>query len=150
MGCSSTKEFRLNSPKTVQRIEAGTDPVVDHARAWIAAKDAQDVLIMNWQDAEHRLSIRIKPMKIGFAQAVRGDLREARSMRYLMRRIKAADRELDRSAAQIALMQPTTSLGALAKIEMALRIQQPTNLEERSWALLDSGAKELRKLLIGG
>jgi hypothetical protein len=43
---------------------------------------------------------------------------------------------------------PSDSLaGALAKIEMGLRIQEPHDGEEGAWELLNGGFRELRKQL---
>jgi hypothetical protein len=124
-----------------------SDPVVGNVRAWIAARERQDVMVKRWQSAEHRLSIAARDSELSFASAVDGDLPDAKLMRSLMRQIKSADRDLGRSAMEIAAMRPTTPLGALAKIDMALRIRQPTNDDDHAWMLVDSATVQLRELL---
>jgi hypothetical protein len=124
------------------------DPVLGKVRAWIAAKDAQDRLVRDWQDLERRLCDRIRPLSMTLTRACRSGLPEARAMRALMRRIKAADRKLDRDAAQIVLMRATTQAGALAKIEMGLRLQEPLDCDEYAWALIQAGFEQLRALAL--
>jgi hypothetical protein len=149
MANAPTQNVRLRAGKKRKRSRASSaDPVVSQVRNWIAARDAQDALKRKWQDAEHCLSIRIGPLRMTLMEAASGDLPEARTMRGLMRRIKAADRKLDSAARQIVRMQPASASGALAKIEMALRILAWMDSREHAYALLHGGVERLRKLLL--
>jgi hypothetical protein len=136
-----------SSAPTAHSSPKQCDPVTIRVRQWAKAKDAQDELVRQWQEAEDQLCPKIRPLQISLTAAVRGRLPEAKLMRALMRKIKAADRKLDRAAARIVTMRATTPAGALAKIEMGLKIQEPLDCEEYSWALLQCGFEELRSLL---
>jgi len=78
---------------------------------------------------------------------LRSGLPEARELRALTRKLNAAERKLERSATRIAQMRATSGQGALAKIEMGLKIQAPQDCEEMAWALIKGGADELREVL---
>lgn len=123
------------------------DPVIAKVRSWVAAKEGQDALVRRWQDLENRLCDKIRPLGRGLTQASRSALPEARQMRTLMRQIRLADRKLDRAAGRLILQRAKSPEGALAKIEMGLRIQEPLDCEEHAWALLQSGFEELSLLL---
>lgn len=144
---AAAKAYRTNAGKTSKPRLGESDPVIELVRDWIAARDRQDAVVRNWQDAEHRLFIKAKASKIALTQAVDGDLPDAQLMRSLMRQIKSADRQLERSAARIIAMRPTSPAGALAKIEMALRLQQHSINEDHAWALVNSATAHLRTLL---
>ncbi len=116
-------------------------------REWIAQKEAQESLVRRWQDLEHRLCEKIRPLGMGLTAAVRSGLPEARAMRMLMRRIRTEDRRLDRAAASIVLMRSSTIEDALAKVQLGLRIQEPLDCEEYSWALMRDGFERLRELI---
>lgn len=123
------------------------DPVLEEISAWLTKKDAQDALQREWQDAESRLLLTMKPLGMSLNQAIRARHPEAVRMRTLMKQIRALDRRLARAADRIVRMRPTTPRGALAKIEMALRIQEPQGCEEYSWALVEGGFARLCELI---
>jgi hypothetical protein len=129
-----------------QRASAG-DPVIAKARGWIVAKESQDALVRQWQDLESRLCERIRPLGLGLTQASRSALPEARQMRSLMRKIRLVDHRLDRAAGRLVPLRAKSPEGALAKIEMGLRIQEPLDCEEYAWALLRGGFEELSSFL---
>jgi hypothetical protein len=122
-------------------------PLQRQVHAWIAVKDARDVLVRGWQDTEDRLRVIAKPLGMTLVQAMQDDLPEALTMRRLMRRIRAADRQLGQMAAKIVLMQPTSQLDALAMLEMALRIQHPLVCQAHAWELMNCGVGYLRDAL---
>jgi hypothetical protein len=57
------------------------------------------------------------------------------------------DRALNHAGSDLISLRSQSVEGALAKIEMSLRIQKPLDCEEHAWALLASGFEELSSLL---
>ncbi len=147
MANAFVKPYRRDGRKRPKSCAGPNDPVIDLVRDWIAGRDRQDAMVRSWQDSEHRLSIEAKASKITFTQAVDSDLPDAQLMRSLMRHIKPAERQLERSAARIIALRPTSPAGALAKIEMALRLQQHTINEDHAWALVNCATAQLRTLV---
>lgn len=123
------------------------DPVADGAREWIDLLNRQDALVRSWQEAEHELFKRARSLKISLSEAAQGDSPEAKSMRSLSRRIKLADRELARAAANLAAMQSTSIAGSIAKLEMALRMRGTSLDDEPAWTLVSRAAAHLRQLM---
>lgn len=121
------------------------DPVLHATERWLCARVATDALTFRWQKLETQLFKRCK--HLGLTRALRSGLPEARELRALTRKLNTAERRLERSAAQIAQMRATSGEGALAKIEMGLRIQEPQDCEEMAWVLIKGGADELREVL---
>lgn len=123
------------------------DPVVELVQEWMARQDAADALTHEWQRLEHQLSLRIKPLGIGMTEASRRGFAEVRRMRRLDKRIAESERRLRRVTERILPLRARSIEGVAAKIEMGLRIQEPLDCEEFSWALLKSGFEELREIL---
>ena len=123
---------------------ARPDPIVAAVAAWMADYDAREVMIRTWQAWENALCEKIRPMGMNLTQAGRSGLPEARAMRALDGKIKIAGKKLDRAAGRIALMRPTSAHGALAKIELGLKIQGPYDWEDLAYALISDGCAELR------
>lgn len=124
------------------------DVTLDRARRWMSTKDAQDALVRKWQDLEHSLSLRIKPLGLDLEKAAHSDLSEARTMRTLMRRIEDHDRSLNQQMRRLARNRAVSLAGTLAKIEVALRMSSPAACEEDVWALVASAAHDLRELAL--
>lgn len=127
-----------------------SDTALARAKRWMSIKDTQDVLVKRWQDLEHALSIRIKPLGLNLEEAVHSDLDEARTMRTLMRRIEDHDRSLNQQMRCLARHRAASLAGTLAKIEVALRMTCPAVHEEEIWALVASAAHDLRELALTG
>lgn len=124
------------------------DPVVAKAAAWMAAYDAREALLREWQDQETALFAKVKAANISVDRGMRSQMPEARAMRALDRRIKAARKKLDRDAGRIVLMRPTSAQGALAKIMVGLRIQGPYDWnDEIVEALVQDGCEQLALML---
>lgn len=123
----------------------GADATSIAVARWHAERAAADELALRWQRLETQLIKRASPLSL--TRALRSGLPEARELRALTRKINAAERKLEVSAARIAKMRATSGQGALAKIEMGLKIQCPQDCEEMAWALIKGGADELRQLL---
>lgn len=125
-------------------IASKPDPIVAKVAAWMADYDAREAMIRRWQDWESALCEKARPMGMNLTQAGRSGLPEARAMRALDGRIEVASKKLDRAAGRIALMRPTSAHGALAKIELGLKIQGPYDWEELAHALISDGCADLR------
>lgn len=125
---------------------AKADPVIAKVCEWMAARDAHDALGLEWQKQEKQLLAKTRGA-MNMTQAARTKLAEARAMRLLDKRIAADWKRLKRAAGRIVLMRPTTTAGALAKIEMALRIQGPYDWEDYAYALMQDGYEQLRDRL---
>lgn len=115
------------------------DPVLPLARVWIAERAEADALMARWSELECKLPVSL----IG---AKHSDVPEARGMRAIDRRLKRLLVKLGRDAERIAPMRALTRAGALAKIEMALAILEPVDVEEHSWALVAAGFDDLTRL----
>lgn len=122
------------------------DIIFDHVQRWATAKDGQDALVKRWQDLEDALSRRIGALQMNLEDAAQSDLFEARTMRILMRKIESYDRSLSRQAKRIVQLRSTSLTGALAKIEIALRMHYPAAGEEDKWALVVSAVQDLREI----
>lgn len=124
-----------------------SDPLCEAVRQWLAEKAEQSRLERQWQDQEHRLMEKCTASGVSFASACKGRSGEAQEMRLLMRQIKAIDHRLDIASQGILSMRASSAAGALALIELGLAIQEPLDCEEHAWALLRSGADQMRALL---
>jgi hypothetical protein len=115
------------------------DPVSGLARTWIAERKRADALMARWGDLEHELP----PGMLG----KRGrHLLQQKAMRVIDRELKQLFAKLNRDAERITRMQARSRAGALAKIEMALAILEPVDVEEHSWGLVNSGFADLTRL----
>lgn len=134
----------LTGLSTVSHAPA-LDPVTRAVAKWLCGRAEVDALALRWQRLETQLFKRCK--HLGLTRALRSGLPEARELRALTRKLNSAERKLERSAQQIAQMRATSGQGALAKIEMGLRLQEPQDCEEMAWVLIKGGADELREVL---
>lgn len=142
----AAKPGRAEAPPTAPT--SNPDPVVAKAAAWMAAYDAREALIREWQDQETALFAKVKAANISVDRGMRGGMAEARAMRALDRKIKTARKKLDRDAGRIVLMRATSARGALAKIMVGLRIQGPYDWnDEIVEALVRDGCEQLALML---
>ncbi|MDO8297449.1 MAG: hypothetical protein Q7T19_13540 [Caulobacter sp.] len=121
-----------------------TDPLVALVKTWIADREAASALLIEWGRLEHWQSLACTATSPG--QARRGDFSETREMRTIDRRHERLRRKLTRAAERIIATRAITVEGALAKIEMALKILEPMDCEEFSWGLIQGGFDDLRAL----
>ncbi len=136
------------APATTAPASTEADPIVAKAAAWMAAYDAREALVLEWQDHETALFAKVKAMNISVDRGMRSDMAEARAMRALDRKIKAQRKQLDRDAGRIVVMRPTSAQGALAKIMVGLRIQGPYDWnDEIVEALVQDGCEQLALML---
>lgn len=127
--------------------EEWPDPLIARVAGWIAARDVADTVMHDWQRLETELFRKHGAMSP--REASRRGHEEGDQMRLLDVRYKALSRRLCREADRLAGARPLTPSGALAKIEMGLRIQQPLDREDCAWVLVSSGFTELRRLVRG-
>ena len=120
--------------------------MIAEVATWVGAKDAVEALEQEWRDLERRLAVKVRPLTIDLIEGGRSSLPEARAMRALTRKMRAADRELERVAERIALMRARSVAGALAKIELGLQIQGPYDWQDHALALVRGGVEQLRQL----
>jgi len=127
---------------------SNADPIVAKVAAWMAAYDAREALIREWQDHETVLFAKVKAANISVDRGMRSGMAEARAMRALDRKISASRKKLDRDAGRIVLMRATSAQGALAKIRLGLRIQGPYDWnDDIVEALVQDGCEHLALLL---
>jgi hypothetical protein len=128
------------------RLSEPSDPVIAKAAAWIAADAAIDAMTLEWQDLESQLFDKAAALRIKTEKACRSRLPEARAMRALDRKIRAGYRDLALSAGEISLLRSISVAGALAKIELGLRVQGPYDWQDHALELAEGGIAELRAL----
>jgi hypothetical protein len=132
--------------RTLKQSTTAENSILDRSKRWISAKDAQETLVKRWQDLEQALSLRIGPLGLDLEEAAQSNLSEAQTMRTVMRKIETYDRSLNNESRCIAQLRSASLTGALAKIEIALRLHYPAAGEENEWALVVSAARDLRDL----
>ena len=132
--------------RTVRARAPACDPMIAEVATWMGAKDAVEALEQEWRDLERQLSLKVRPLNIDLIEGGRSSLPEVRAMRALTRKMRAADRELERVAERIALMRARSVAGALAKIELGLQIQGPYDWQDHALALVRGGIEQLRQL----
>jgi hypothetical protein len=99
-------------------LSAGPDELAAKAAGWIAANERLTAMQLRWQ-----------------------------AMRALDGEIEETRRQLNAAAGEIRLVQATTIAGAIAKIELGLRVQGPFDWQDHARELLEDGIAELRGLL---
>jgi hypothetical protein len=135
------------------RAEAGTamsdpmsDPVVARASEWIAAYELAAAWEAEWRGLETRLFGRAAVLGMDCSLACRSGLGEARAMRALDRRIEAAYRKMQRVAGEAVALPAVSMAGALAKIELGVRVQGEFDWREHALELIRDGVGEVRRL----
>jgi hypothetical protein len=122
------------------------DPVIARAAKWIAACDLAAAMEAEWQGLETRLFERAALLKMKPLLACRSGLGEAKAMRALDRRIKAGYREMERLAGEAAATPAVSLAGAIAKIELGIRVQGEFDWRENALELIEDGVEEVRRL----
>jgi hypothetical protein len=122
------------------------DPVMARASEWIAACELAAAMEAEWRGLETRLFGRAALLKMDCSLACRSGLGEARAMRALDRRIEAAYRKMRRVAGEAAAQPAVSMAGALAKIELGVRVQGEFDWREHALELIKGGVEEVRRL----
>jgi hypothetical protein len=129
------------------QANAQLDPVVTLAAAWIAKHDKYEEIIFEWQRLEKLLFGRARANGVAIETAQRRKFPEAVAMKALDRQMNKAYGELERLAHRANLMRPTGAEGALAKVDLGLRVQGRYGWQPYALELLAGGAGELGRLL---
>jgi hypothetical protein len=132
-----------SSPPT----SAGPDELAARAARWIATDDRLTAMQLRWQHFEGLLFDKARQLKMSCEHACQSNLPEAQAMRALDNEIEATRRQQAMAAGEIRLMPATTIAGALAKIELGLKVQGPFDWQDHARELLEDGVAELRELL---
>jgi len=143
LGVSTALGALGETPAGVQTV----DEVFRLAERWVAAKAEQTALVRKWQRAETKFFAAFKAAELTYEDAYRRRWPEVRQMKALDREIKQLDRVLDGLAREIRRTPATTPAGALAKIEIALRIQDRIDFYTHAWELMSSGRDELKLMI---
>jgi hypothetical protein len=125
-------------------LAANSDELVVRAAEWIAADDHITAMELEWQDLESDLFDKAKRMRMSCAKARQSDLPEAQAMRALDIEIEKTHRRLEALAGEIRLLPATTIAGAIAKIELGLKVQGPYEWRDHAYELIEDGILELR------
>jgi hypothetical protein len=124
-----------------------TDDLTVQAAQWIVTEERVAAMQLKWQVFEGLLFDKARWMKMSCEMACRSDLPEAQAMRTLDSEIEATRRWLDASAQEIRITPATTVAGAIAKIELGLKVQGPYDWQDHARELLEDGIAELRSFL---
>jgi anti-sigma factor RsiW len=123
------------------------DPLVLANARWQAARSKVDAKTAEWQKLEHRLFAKARSRAMDFAAAGKSDLPEAKAMRALDRKIRRGYLRLAESAKRVRATRATSILGALAKIELGLKVQGLFDWKANAQELLEEGVMEARELI---
>ena len=123
------------------------DELVVRTAGWIARDEQLNVMQLRWQDFEGLLFDKARRMGMDCEQACLSDLPEAQAMRALDADIEETRRWLVAAGGEIRLTPATTVAGAIAKIELGLRVQGPFDWQDHALELLEEGIAELRGLV---
>jgi hypothetical protein len=125
----------------------GPDELVAKAAQWIATDDRLTTMQLRWQGFESLLFDKARRMGMDCDEACRSSLPEAEAMRSLDEEIEATRRRLVAAAGEIRQIPATTIAGAIAKIELGLKVQGPFDWQDHARELLEDGIAELRGMV---
>lgn len=137
------------APVPVHPIEiapSGECSLLARAAEWASADERLTSMQLQWQDYESAVFDKARRMKISCARACESNWPEAQAMRALDLQITAAYAQLEALAGQIRRMRATTISGAVAKIQLGLKVQGPYDWQDHAYELVEDGLVELRKL----
>lgn len=138
----------LSDPNGVVEAPMSTDPIVERARAWMAADKRCRGLEARWRDLESSLFCKAKQMDLDGELAVESDIPEAVAMRQLDVEIAELHREMDGFSGEAARLAAVTIEGAIAKIALGLMVQGPFDWRDHAYELVDGGLSEMRAFLV--
>jgi hypothetical protein len=141
-----TASAQAGSIRTPQSGEL-PDPVVAVAAAWIAKRQSLEAMIFEWQRLEKQLIKRAKTLDVAIDEARGRMFPEAAAMTALDRRMDRAHRVLETLARHASRLPAVGSEGALAKVDLGLRMQGRYCWQPYALELLERGAKELETFL---
>ena len=122
-------------------------PVVAHVDLWLAQHAELERMEDQWHVLEGALFDRAAALKISVVRAEKRKLPEARALRSMGRRIRGTLKRLESEAARISDLRATSVEGAIAKIDLGLRVQGPFDWRPSALELLEDGLAELRRFI---
>lgn len=125
----------------------GQDMVIVRAAEWIAKDRELTSMHLRWQDLECGLFDKAKRKKISCERALQSNMPEAQAMRTLDAEISEAIRQLHDWASEINQIPATSVAGAVAKLELGVKVQGPQDWQSHARELLLGGIDELRNCL---
>jgi hypothetical protein len=131
-------------------LKIASDNLVEKAAEWIAADEHLTALELRWQALESQLFDKARRMKMSCDKATRSNMPEAQAMRAIDREIEDIHRRLAASADEVSQTPSATIAGAIAKIELGLKVQGPYDWRDHAQELLENGIAELRAIIRDG
>lgn len=125
---------------------AAPDPLIARAAEWIAANDRLDALSVEADDLQGHVFDKARALGIRGDVACRSNMPEARAMRMMKRDLVDGYRDLEQLAGDIREMRAISVAGALAKIQLGLKVQGEFDWREHALELAEDGIAELRQL----
>jgi len=122
------------------------DPLIAKAEAWIAQRQHVDALTLKWGRLETQVRVKAGNIGVEMDAALARRFSEARAMRALDRRIEVAYRDLEGLAEEAKSMRAVSVEGALAKLDLSMRIQGPYSWQDHARELAEGAIAELRTL----
>lgn len=132
------------SPTT--RIGDQRDPVVTMAAAWIMKRQVLEEMIYEWQRQEKQLFKKAKLLNVMIDDACGPRFPEAAVMKALDRRMDRTYDVLETMAQNASRLPAITAEGALAKIDLGLRVQGRYQWQPNALELIECGVQELAEL----
>lgn len=130
----------------IQGEGALPDPLIAKAEAWIAARQRLDTLTLQWGRLETQVREKARKLDLDMDAARARQFPESRAMRVLDRRIEVAYRDLEGLTEESKSMRAVSVEGALAKLELSMRIQGRYSWQDHARELAEGGIAELRSL----
>jgi hypothetical protein len=136
------KASRQKVPKGGRR-----DPLVLASERWSAARSKLDAMEAEWQRLERQLFAKARSLAMDVATVRDSELREAKAMRALDRKMRKALSDLAASAARARSLRAASLGEALAKIELGLKVRGAFDWKPNARALAEEGVMEARELV---
>lgn len=122
------------------------DAVVTKAGEWISERERLDEMTRQWQRLETQVFRRAKQLGVEIGEAVGSLFPEVRTMSILDGRREAVYIILAGLAKEASAMRSVSLEGALAKIELGLRVQGRYCWHDNALELAEGGLTDLRAL----
>jgi hypothetical protein len=120
------------------------DAVVMKAAEWMSERQRLDEMTHQWQRLETQLFRRARGLGVEIEEARGRQFPEVRTMRMLDERRETAYTILGGLAKEASVMRAFSLDGALAKIDLGLRVQGRYNWHDNALQLVEGGVSELR------
>lgn len=120
------------------------DAVVAKAAEWISERHRLDEITHQWQRLETQLFRRARGLGVEIEEARGQQFPEVRTMRMLDERRETAYIILGGLAKEASVMRAVGLDGALAKIDLGLRVQGRYNWHDNALQLVEGGVSDLR------